>query len=96
MKVNQIKNLIEKNFNLLSDKYSVKELGVFGSVARGENTKSSDIDILVEFTEPIGFFKFVELENFLSEILGGKVDLISKKALKPAIKEDVLGEVIYV
>lgn len=94
--INEIKNSINLNSDYLSNKYNVKELGVFGSVARGQNNHSSDIDLLVEFSEPIGLFKFIELENYLSKLLGKKVDLVSKKALKAAIKDDVLNEVIYV
>lgn len=94
--LDQIKNLIDKHSGLLKDKYSVKELGVFGSVARGESTKSSDIDVLVEFSRPIGFFKFVDLEKYLGEILGKKVDLVTKKALKNAIRDEILKEVVYV
>ncbi len=94
--INSVKNNIDSNFDLLKDKYHVKELGVFGSVARGENTESSDIDLLVEFSEPVGFFKFIELEEYLSKLLGKKVDLVTKKALLPAIKDDILKEVIYV
>jgi uncharacterized protein len=80
----------------LKEKYQVEKLGVFGSVARGENTTKSDIDILVEFKNPVGFFHFIKLENYLSQILGRKVDLISKKALKAAIREDILKELVYV
>lgn len=80
----------------LREKYQVEKLGIFGSVARNESAAESDIDILVEFTTPVGFFRFIRLENYLSEILGKKVDLISKKALKAVIKEDVLKEAIYV
>ena len=71
-------------------------MGIFGSSARGEAKRGSDIDVLVEFKQPIGFFEFVELENFLSKILRKKVDLVSKKALKPAIKKDILKETQYV
>lgn len=94
--LDQIKKLIAQHLNLLKDKYSVKNLGVFGSVARGESTESSDIDLLVEFSQPIGLFKFVELEDYLGEILGKKVDLVTKKALKNAIKNDILKDVVYV
>jgi uncharacterized protein len=55
----------------------VKTIGFFGSALRGEQSSKSDIDVLVEFRNPIGFFKFLELEEFLSEQLGGKVDLMS-------------------
>jgi len=92
----EIINILNSQLPLLKEKYQVKSLGVFGSVARGENVETSDIDILVEFHSPVGFFQFIRLENYLSEVLGKKVDLISKKALKPAIREDVLKEAVYV
>ncbi|OGE19559.1 nucleotidyltransferase [Candidatus Daviesbacteria bacterium RIFCSPLOWO2_01_FULL_43_38] len=96
MDAGTIKNTINKHLSLLKDDYHVKNIGVFGSAARGQATPSSDIDILVEFSEPIGFFKFINLEEYLSSILGKEVDLVSKKALKPAIKDEILREVIYV
>jgi hypothetical protein len=80
----------------LQQRYRVKELGVFGSVVRGEQKGTSDVDILVEFEKPIGFFTFLELEEYLSTLLGVKVDLVSKKALKPNIGRYILQEVIPV
>ena len=71
-------------------------MGIFGSVVRDNRKKESDIDVLVEFDSPIGFFDFIRLENFLSQILHQKVDLVSKKALKSAIKDNILKETIYV
>lgn len=76
--------------------YSVKTLGVFGSVARDEQTDVSDIDMLVEFTRPVGFVTFMRLEHFLSDRLGKRVDLVTPDTLKPVIRQDVLSEVIYV
>jgi len=76
--------------------YSVKTIGVFGSVARNEQTGKSDIDLLVEFSKPVGFVTFMRLENFLSERLGNQVDLVTSDSLKPVIRQDVLSEVIYV
>ena len=67
----------------LKDKFKVKTIGVFGSYVRGEQKLSSDLDVLVEFDEPMGLFEFMKLENYLSDLLGVKVDLVSKKALKP-------------
>jgi hypothetical protein len=80
----------------LRDEYGIKELGLFGSFARGEATAESDMDVLVEFARPIGFFKFLELEERLSEALGHKVDLVPKKALKPHIGASILAEVLIV
>lgn len=81
---------------ILRSRYDVESLGVFGSVSRGEEKKGSDVDILVEFSVTPGFFKFIELEDFLSKLLGRKVDLVTKKALKPRIKNEILQEVSYV
>jgi len=80
----------------VSREYSVKTIGVFGSVARDEQTGKSDIDLLVEFSKPVGFVTFMRLENFLSERLGKQVDLVTSDSLKPVIRQDVLAEVIYV
>ena len=88
--------IIQKNMVFLRSEYHVKTIGVFGSFSRGEEQRSSDVDILVEFLEPLGMFKFIELEESLSKLIGKKVDLVTKKALKPAIKEEILQEVIYV
>lgn len=94
--ITHIKGIIDKQRDILKATYHVKDIGVFGSMARGEGTASSDVDVLVEFSKPIGFFKFIELEEFLSKLIGRKVDLVTKKALKPAIKEEILQETIYV
>ncbi len=76
--------------------YHVKRIGVFGSATRGEDTLASDIDILVEFSAPVGFFKFLDLEEYLSSILKRKVDLVTRNALKPAIKDSILRDIVYV
>jgi predicted nucleotidyltransferase len=96
MKTNKIVEKINIELPILKEKYHVKKMGVFGSFARGEENKKSDIDILVEFDSPIGFFDFIRLENYLSRALHKKVDLVSTRALKLAVKKDVLKEVIYV
>lgn len=95
-KIIRIRKVLEENREFLRSAYYVKEIGVFGSVARNESESKSDIDILVEFSEPVGFFKFLELEEYLEKILGRKVDLVTKNALKPVIKDEILREVIYV
>ncbi len=80
----------------LQRNYFIKRIGIFGSHIRGEEGPNSDLDILVEFYKPIDMFKFVELESFLSDQLNAKVDLVSKKALKPFIGKRILREVVYV
>lgn len=89
-------NIINENRGLLRDKYFVKEIGIFGSVARGEQTTASDVDVLVEFSEPVGFFVFLDLEDFLSRTFGKNVDLVTKRALKPSVKDQILKEAVYV
>lgn len=80
----------------LQREFGVVSIGVFGSYVRGEEAGASDLDILVEFERPVGFFKFLEMEERLQDLLGVRVDLVSKKALKPAIGKRILEEVVYV
>ena len=81
----------------LRDRYGVILLGVFGSYVRGEQTPSSDLDLLVEFDPAVrfGLLTYCELESLLSDRLAVKVDLVMKKALKPRIGERILQEVVY-
>ncbi len=88
--------IINDNLITLRRLYSVKKIGIFGSYARGEHKRSSDIDILVELGQPMGFFKFLELEEYLGDILKIKVDLATKNALRPMIKNNILKDVVYV
>lgn len=77
----------------LARDFGVTEIGVFGSCVRGEAVPGSDIDILVEFDRPPGFFRFLELEERLGEWLGARVDLVTRSALKPRIGRRILQEV---
>jgi len=94
--IDRIKHLLASHKMELREEFKVRDIGVFGSYIRGEQRKASDIDILVEFAEPVGLFTFLALEDYLSELLGLNVDLVSKKALKPHIGKRVLKEVVYV
>ena len=87
--------ILEQYSDQLQKEYFVKQIGIFGSTVHGTQKKSSDIDVLVEFSEPVGFFKFIKLENFLKKIFKKKVDLATKGALKSLIKQDILKDVIY-
>ena len=89
-----IEERLKKYKPQLAEKYNVKEIGFFGAYARREQTEESDVDILVEFSGPIGW-RFIDLKDELEEILGKKVDLVTKNALKPQMKNDILKEVIY-
>jgi|SRR5271169_4192897 len=95
-KTNEIKRILEVHKEELKKNYRVKEIGLFGSYVREEQTQTSDIDVLVEFEKPIGLLEFVGLKNHLSDLLGVKVDLVMKKALKLRIGDRILNEVVYV
>jgi predicted nucleotidyltransferase len=94
----EIKRTLMRHKAELKKKFKVKSIGVFGSYVRGEQKQGSDVDILVEFDEDaeIGFFKFLDLEESLSQKLGVKVDLVTKNALKPYIGARILQEVVMV
>lgn len=88
---------IKKNEEIIRKKFKVREIGVFGSVVRGEETEKSDIDIIVEFeSEGKNFDNYMELKFFLEELLGASVDLVSKSAIKERLKSKILEEVVFV
>ncbi|MFW6323639.1 MAG: nucleotidyltransferase family protein [Desulfovibrionales bacterium] len=78
------------------DRFHVKSLAVFGSAARGQLTDSSDIDILVEFSRTPTFDLYMDLKFFLEDSLKRPVDLVTRKALKPAVKPTIEREAVYV
>jgi len=80
----------------LEAEFPIRKLGVFGSYARGEQRSESDLDILVEFSEPVTLFDLVRLENELTTQLGVDVDLVTRKSLKPGIEARVTDDVVYV
>jgi len=69
---------------------------VFGSYARGEHGSESDLDVLVEFTEPVTLFELVRLENELTTRLGVELDLVTRASLKPGIDARVAEDIVYV
>ena len=92
----EIQEILRQKKPILRERFKVKEIGIFGSFARGEEKDTSDLDILVELERPVGLIKFVGLQNYLSDELGEKVDLVTKSALKPRIKKNILSEVVYI
>lgn len=94
--IEEIKKTLRTLKPILKDVYGVTEIGIFGSYLRGEEKDQSDLDILVEFEKPMGLFKFVELENYLSEKIGVKVDLVMKSALKMRIGKRILNEAVSI
>jgi len=96
MTIDEIKRILVSSKDDLAVKYYVKSIGLFGSYVHGEQSKQSDLDILVDFTKPVGLFDLVRLEDHLSSMVGIKVDLVMKKALKPRIGKNILQDVVYI
>ncbi len=92
----EINAILKAHKEELYEKYKVTEIGIFGSVVRGEHKMRSDIDILVDFEEVPDLLKFINLERYLSRVLKKKVDLVSKKAIRPELKDIILNEAIYI
>ena len=79
----------------LTAKYNINNIGLFGSLVRNDFTYNSDIDIIVDFTKPIGI-EFIDLANELEFYLKHKVDLVSKNGIKPEYMRSIQSEIIYV
>lgn len=90
-----IKTKLARNKSLYHEKYGAKAFGIFGSYSRGDQGNSSDIDILVEFDKPIGL-AFIDLAEDLEKLLDAKVDLVSKRAIKPRMLKSIEQDIIYV
>ena len=88
-RLEEIQEILRQKKPILRERFKVKEIGIFGSFVRGEEKDTSDLDILVELERPVGLIKFVGLQNYLSDELGEKVDLVTKSALKPRIKKNI-------
>ncbi len=89
------KRILRKDLPEIRARYKVKSLGLFGSYIHGEQRKRSDLDILVEFDDPnLSLIKFIAMENYLTDLLGVKVDLVEKSGLKPRMGEQILKEVV--
>lgn len=91
-----IRNIIVAHNQVLKDKYKAIKFYLFGSYARGEQSPDSDIDLLVEFSESIDMFEFVNLKDYLKEIFEKEVDLGTPRSLKPFVKEKILKEAVAV
>ncbi len=96
MKTNiDIENKLKELKPFLLQQYNVDRIGYFGSYSRNEQNQSSDIDILVSFTKPLGW-EFFDLQEYLENQLKIKVDLVSEKALKEQLRQNILNSVKYI
>jgi predicted nucleotidyltransferase len=95
--IEEIQTIIREHKPELAERFGVSEIGVFGSLVRGEARDDSDVDILVEFGRPVTLFGFIDLETYLQQLLDiEKVDLVQKSGLKRYIGSHILREVQYV
>jgi hypothetical protein len=96
MQRDQVIRILAGRRSELHENYAVKSLSLFGSVARDEARHDSDVDLLVEFSRPVGLFQFIGLQQYLESLLGCPVDLGTLASLKPRLKESVMQEAILV
>jgi hypothetical protein len=94
----KIKQKIALNKEYLQKTYGVEEIGVFGSFARGDNDRNSDVDISIELNRkvPVGLLGFARMRFYLEDLLGRKVDLVIKSGIKPLIKDRILSQLIII
>jgi predicted nucleotidyltransferase len=94
--VAEIRRILQDQKPYLAERYGIAEIGIFGSYVRGEQREDSDLDVLIELERParISLIDLVELELYLGELLGVKIDLAIKKNLKPRIGERILQEAV--
>ena len=93
-KLRRYMDTLRRRLPILRTRFHVQYLGIFGSYVQGTPRKDSDLDMLVDFAETPSLFEFIELENYLSVLLGIKVDLVMKGTLKPLIGRRILSEVV--
>ena len=96
MKQDAVLQILKQKNAEMTKQFGVKSLLLFGSVARNESTSASDVDLLVEFNRPVGYFGLFALQDYLEKLLGCRVDLGTPDSLKPYMKERVMGELIRV
>jgi predicted nucleotidyltransferase len=96
MRRNDAVQILQEQSQALMDCYPISALFLFGSVARDEAREDSDVDLLVEFSHPIGLFQLIALKEDLEALLGRRVDIGTRRSLKPEVKGRVLQEAIRI
>jgi uncharacterized protein len=92
-----VRHILMSNASYLKEAFYVKELGIFGSFVNGKQKKSSDVDVLVVFDKGHkDFFNYMRLKSSIEVLVGRKVDLMIKEAVKPRLKDKIFSEVEYV
>lgn len=96
MKQDDILQVLKQKNAEIAKEFGVKSLSLFGSVARNDARPNSDVDLLVEFDRPVGYFGLFALQDYLEKLLGCSVDLGTPDSLKPYMRERIQGELIRV
>ena len=94
MNATEIINLLSDKLPLLKQKYPIAQLALFGSYAGAENNSNSDVDIMVEFNKPVGM-ELIDLAFDLEKLIGKKVDLVSRKGIKPKYFDFIKNDLMY-
>ena len=93
---NDIRAIVRQHQDILADRYGVKVVGLFGSYARTQQMRDSDVDLLVEILRPVSLFELIGAEIYLSEILGAKVDLVPVRDVREELRETILKEAVAI
>ncbi len=94
--LDRIREILKENEDVIAREFKAEIVGIFGSHARGEQKKESDVDIVVRFREGASLFDLVGLADFLEEKLGIKVDVVSERAIRPELKDHILKDLVAV
>lgn len=92
--LNEIKSVLSNEIPFLKNHFHVSSIGLFGSYVRGEQKTESDLDVLVDFNQPVTLFDIVDLEDYLTQKVKVKVDLVMKQALRKRTGQNILKEVV--
>lgn len=93
--LNEVRQILTEQKTHLCKTYHITQLGIFGSYVRGEQTQDSDVDVLIDYEQAPTLFELVNLRDYLRDLMGLNVDVVTKNGLKPRIRDQVLSEVIY-
>ncbi len=94
--LDEIRRVLREHAPVVAERYGVQVVGIFGSYARGEQHESSDLDLLVEYLQPISLLDLVGAELYLSDVLGVKVDLVPRRAVRKELRDHIFREAVAV
>ncbi len=94
--LDEIRRILREHAPIVAERYGVQVVGIFGSYARGEQQESSDLDLLVEYLQPISLLDLVGAELYLSDVLGVKVDLVPRRAVRKELRDHIFREAVAV